>query len=190
MNIEIILGCMYSGKSTELLRRVNRWKAIGKKILLINNLSDTRTNNSVKTHSNIYQDACKIDRFLDSDDHEKICEYFCQYDVIGIDEGQFFSDLYDFLIILEKYVYQNSKNINIIISGLDGDWKREPIGDILKIIPLCDDVVKLKALDMISKDGSLGIFSKRINTDTNQISIGGDEKYVAVSRTNYLCKDD
>ena len=74
----------------------------------------------------------------------------------------------------------------IIISGLDGDYKREPIGEILKVIPLCDDVVKLKALDMIDKDGSEAIFSKRIVESDEQILVGAQESYIAVSRKNYL----
>ena len=173
--IEIILGCMFSGKSTELLRRINRWKAIGKKILLINHTNDIRTNDSIQTHNNQTQNAIKL-TYLNQID----TEYLNDFDVIGIDEAQFFPDLYNFVINTEKL------NKIIIISGLDGDWKREPIGEILRIIPLCDEVVKLHALDMKDKDGTLGIFSKRIIKNEEQILVGADECYLAVSRKNYL----
>ena len=63
--IEIILGCMFSGKSTELLRRCNRYKAIGKDILLINHINDTRTENKIKTHNNITQQAVKLNKLFD-----------------------------------------------------------------------------------------------------------------------------
>ena len=187
MKIEIILGCMYSGKSTELLRRVNRWKSIGKEVLLINHVNDTRTKNSVQTHSNLVQNALKKQKLLCTNKtHDGNIEYYSNFDVIGIDEGQFYPDLYEFVLKLEKYCLENKKNLTLIISGLDGDWERKPIGDILSIIPLCDEVVKLKALDMISNDGSEAIFSKRIVSSNEQILIGANESYKAVSRKNYL----
>ena len=52
--VEIILGSMFSGKSTELIRRINRFRAIGLKTLIINHLCDTRTDNFIKTHDSKY----------------------------------------------------------------------------------------------------------------------------------------
>ena len=77
-------------------------------------------------------------------------------------------------------------NKHIIIAGLDGDYNRKPFGDILQCIPLCDSVIKLNAMDMIDKDGTEAIFSKRIVADEQQISVGATDKYIAVSRKNYL----
>lgn len=52
--IDIIMGCMFSGKSTEIIRIINRYKALDKKILIINHSNDTRYKiNSISTHSNI-----------------------------------------------------------------------------------------------------------------------------------------
>ena len=112
--LEVILGCMFSGKSTELIRRTNRYKAIGKKILLINHKNDTRTDSSVKTHSNIKEDAIKTNKLLPLIDSSN----FKDSDVIGIDEAQFFDDLYEFVIEIEKF------NKTIIVAGLDGDFLR------------------------------------------------------------------
>ena len=53
-------------------------------------------------------------------------------------------------------------NKTVIISGLDGDSDRKPFGQILQCIPLCDSVVKLKSYDMINKDGTSAIFTKRL----------------------------
>ena len=108
--IEIILGCMFSGKSTELLRRCNRYSAIGKKVLLINSQNDTRTGNSIKTHQDVKQEAIKVQNLLpDVIDSEN----FKNSEVIGIDEAQFFEDLYEFVLKAEKY------GKTIIIAGLD-----------------------------------------------------------------------
>jgi thymidine kinase len=98
--------------------------------------------------------------------------------VIGIDEAQFFPDLYEFVVASEK------ENKKIIIAGLDGDFNRKPFGKILECIPLCDEIVKLTALD---KDGTPAIFTKRINdANQEQVCVGAANLYQAVSRKHYL----
>ena len=76
---------------------------------------------------------------------------------IIIDEAQFFTDLYEFV---KSAVEIHNKNVVVI--GLDGDSDRENFGQIHKLLPLCDDIVKLKALCSQCKDGTPGIFSKKI----------------------------
>ena len=173
--VDIILGCMFSGKSTELLRRTNTYKAIGKNILLINHTFDNRTELNVKTNSNQKEKALKSDKLLPI----LKTEDFKNADVVGIDEAQFFPDLLQFIKESEKF------NKIIIVVGLDGDYKREKIGQILDIIPYCDTVVKLAAMDMIDKDGSPGIFSKRIVENNEKILIGANDTYLAVSWKNF-----
>ena len=174
--IEVILGCMFSGKSTELIRRTDRYRAIGKSVLLINHKYDKRTDDSIQTHSKLKKTAMKVSNLCDVIESKE----FKQADVIGIDEAQFFPDLLSFVLSAEKH------NKIIIVAGLDGDYQRRPIGEILQVIPLCDEVVKLNAMDMIDKDGSPGIFSKRIVDGDNQVLVGANECYKAVSRKNYL----
>jgi thymidine kinase len=173
--IEIIIGPMFSGKSTELLRRTSRLEAIGKNVLYINHIYDTRTDDYIQTHSNTKKFAKKLHNLYDINDNE-----LNSADVLAIDEAQFFPDLYSYVL------YAEQKNKHIIIAGLDGDYNRKPFGDILQCIPLCDSVIKLNAMDMIDKDGTEAIFSKRIVADEQQISVGATDKYIAVSRKNYL----
>ena len=118
--IEIILGCMYSGKSTELLRRTNRYQAIGKNILLINHTNDIRTGDSVKTHRNETENALKITNLMDIFITPNQRTAVFKADVIGIDEAQFFGDLHEFVLAMEQY------GKTVIISGLDGDSDRRP----------------------------------------------------------------
>ena len=174
--IELILGPMYSGKSTELIRRTSRYKAIGKNILIINSILDTRTDNSVKTHSNNKKKTIKTTKLLDIinlDDYKNS-------EVIGVDEGQFFDDLLDFVKIVE----QTDKIL--IIAGLDGDYKREPFGDILRCIPLCDDLIKLSAMCMYKNNGTPSSFTKRIVNSDNQTLIGAKNTYITVCREGYF----
>ncbi len=178
--IEIILGCMFSGKSTELLRRCNRYHAIGKPVTLINHRLDSRTDNSIKTHDGVKNVAIKLTNLMDFIHNKEYRETLYTSAVVGIDEAQFFNDLVEFVIAIEKL------NKIVIIAGLDGDSERKPFGKILECIPLCDSVIKLTALDMVKQDGTPGVFTKRISKTKDQVLIGKEDSYLAVSRASYL----
>jgi len=179
--IEIIIGCMFSGKSTELIRRCNRYGAIGKKQLIINHTLDVRAmHNTLKTHDGVTSQALMLTNLMDLVNNKQYRDVLYSTEIIGIDEGQFFDDIVEFV----KYIEPLHKTV--IIAGLDGDSDRNPFGHILECIPLCDEVIKLTALDMVSSDGSKGIFTKRIGEKNNVIAVGGKESYLAVSRENYL----
>jgi N-acetylneuraminate synthase len=75
---------------------------------------------------------------------------------------------------------------HVIIGGLDGDYQRNPIGELLELIPYADKYQKLCALCKYCNDGTKAIFSKRIMNNQNQILIGGSELYVSVCRFHYL----
>ena len=178
--VEIILGCMFSGKSTELLRRCNRYRAIGKNIILINHVVDTRTDSSIKTHDGTKNEAIKLTNLMSLIEDKQYRNILYESSVIGIDEAQFFDDLVEFVLAIERL------NKIVIIAGLDGDSNRQPFGQILQCIPLCDTVVKLTAMDMVKKDGSAAIFTKRVNQDKQTVLVGAEESYQAVSRESFL----
>ena len=107
--------------------------------------------------------------------------HFESADTIFIDEAQFFADLYEFV---KSAVETHNKNVVVI--GLDGDSDRENFGQIYKLIPLCDDIIKLKALCSVCKDGTPGIFSKKLINSSSKIDVGSNGKYIAVCRKCYL----
>jgi thymidine kinase len=99
-------------------------------------------------------------------------------DVILINEGQFFNNLYD-------VVYDMLRNKKTIyICGLDGDFERKKFGEILDLIPICDNISKLTSLCSICKNGTPGIFSMRITKEKQQTVIGS-ENYLPVCRNCY-----
>jgi len=106
-----------------------------------------------------------------------------QSDVILINEGQFFGDLY--ITVLDML----SKNKKVYVCGLDGDFERQKIGQILDLVPYCDKVTKLTSLCSICRDGTPGIFSLRLTDDTSQILIGVDN-YIPVCRKCYEIKQN
>jgi thymidine kinase len=99
-------------------------------------------------------------------------------DVILINEGQFFPDLFDFVNILLK------EGKKVYVCGLDGDFERKKFGTILDLIPLCDKVHKLSSLCSQCKDGTPGIFSMRLTNEKEQ-TVVGSENYIPVCRKCY-----
>jgi thymidine kinase len=99
-------------------------------------------------------------------------------DVILINEGQFFPDLYD---VVTDMLNAGKK---IYISGLDGDFERKKFGYMLDLIPLCDKVTKLTSLCSLCKDGTPGIFSLRLTQEKQQMIVGVDN-YIPVCRKCY-----
>jgi thymidine kinase len=168
--LELIIGNMFSGKSTELIRRINRKKSINKKSIIINYIQDNRySSNSISTHDLVKVNCVKVEKLLDLPEN-----LLKEYDSIFIDEGQFFQDLYTFVT---KFIDKH-----IVISGLDGDFLQKPFGQILSLIPLCDTVDKLCAYCKICNNGTLAPFTKKITKEIVQIDIGGSDKYIPVCR--------
>jgi thymidine kinase len=97
-----------------------------------------------------------------------------------VNEGQFFHDIVEFTT--EMVEEQHKK---VYICGLDGDFKREKIGKLLDLVPLCDKVTKLRALCGKCKDGTHAPFSFRNTSSTEQVLIGSDDIYVPLCRKCY-----
>jgi len=177
--LELIIGNMFSGKSTELIRRINREKSIGKKIVVINYFGDNRySDDSIVTHDNVSIKSYKLKNLYDFPTH-----LIDNTDSFFIDEGQFFEDLYGFVSeLVDKY------NKHVIVAGLDGDYRRMKFGFILDLIPICDSVTKLKAYCKICNDGTYGPFTKKITQVESSplIDIGTHDKYIPVCRNHYF----
>lgn len=171
--LEIILGPMFSGKTTELMRISNRYKHSNIKCCIINHsLDDDRYNDNMNMVShNKYKVPCIYTKTLT----EKMLEML-EHDIILINEGQFFEDLFDVVINLinkhKKVVY---------VCGLDGDYQQKKFGKILDLIPHSDNVRKLKGICFNCKIKE-SIFTHRISNEKQQIVVGVD---------NYssLCRD-
>lgn len=177
-SLELFIGPMFSGKSTELIKNVRLYKIINKKVLVIKPQIDNRyDNNRIVSHAGEKED-CITTSDLKNIELETILEH----DIIVIDEGQFFKSLKECCLLwVEKY------NKHVIVGGLDGDFQRNPMGEILDLIPYADTYEKYCALCKFCNDGTKAIFSKRIiNSNENQILIGGAETYVSVCRKHYL----
>jgi len=177
MSLSLIIGPMFSGKSTELIRKIRLAKTINKKVLVVKPLLDKRyIENKIVSHS-FESEICETVEKL-----EEIDTLIENYDLIVIDEGQFFPDLKVYTL---KWVENNNKEV--IIGGLDGDFLRKPIGQILELIPYADHCKKINSLCKVCNDGKAGIYTYRIDKNSeNQIEIGGIESYMPLCRKHYL----
>jgi thymidine kinase len=177
--LELIIGNMFSGKSTELIRRINKERSISKKIVVINFSGDNRySSNSVATHDNTKTSCLKLSKLS-----EITPNMINMYESFFIDEGQFFTDLYT---VVKDLVDNHNKHV--VVSGLDADSNRQPFGDLIKLIPICDSVDKLTAYCNKCNNGVIAPFTKRINTNTTQpvVDIGGSDKYIPVCRKHFF----
>jgi len=176
MSLEIIIGPMFSGKSTELIRKIRLAKIIDKKVIVIKPIIDIRyKNNKIVSHSFESEECESIHQLAEMD--EKINSY----DLIVVDEGQFFSDLKQYVL---KWVEINNKDV--IVGGLDGGHKRNKIGEILDLIPYSDSCTKIKSLCKKCNNGTPGIFTFRMNANEEQVQIGGAESYMPLCRKHYI----
>ena len=184
-SLELIIGPMFAGKSCELFRKIRILKVLNKKYIVIKPTIDTRNNSNIIVSHNFDKENCIALKNLDDILYIMSDTDFSAIDTIFIDEGQFFTDLKDTVLnLVEKY------NKNVIISGLDGDSKRNHFGQIIDLIPLADKYEKFTAMCLKCKDGTPGIFSHCINTMEDQVLIGAGEHYISVCRKHYILLND
>ncbi|XP_054281708.1 thymidine kinase, cytosolic-like isoform X3 [Macrosteles quadrilineatus] len=167
--IQIIFGPMFSGKTTELIRRLKRYRFADYRCMLVRYANDNRySTKDVSTHEGHRLPAISAVKLADVNVDTS------HFDVIGIDEGQFFPDTVEFC---ERMA--NAGKI-VVVAALDGTYQRERFGSILDLVPLAENVVKLTAVCMSCFNDAA--FTKRIGSETQVEIIGGVERYMAVCR--------
>lgn len=167
--IQLIIGPMFSGKTTELLRRLQRASIAGKKVVFLRPKIDTRetiTHDEVKSLGSIPQ------LFLSD-----LSEFDVNsYEYIGVDEGQFFNNL--------AFHVNNWANLDrhVIVAGLDATSELTPFEEILQLIPYAEEVTKLNAV--CTKCGSdFGAFTKFVGGEKkDKVLVGGKGMYEARCR--------
>jgi thymidine kinase len=178
--LKIVTGCMFSGKTTYIIHECKKWQSIGKHVLMINYALDIRYGDQDKiiSHDKYSIDCMMIDRFT-----PKLSKKIEDYDVILINEGQFFPNLR----MNVQHWCDELKKI-VVVSGLDGDFMRGKFGEIVELISDCDDHIKLKAYCSMCKDGTDAVFTWKIKDRSDDcivvVDIGTD-KYVPLCRKHY-----
>ncbi len=176
--LTLIIGCMFAQKTTELLRRVRRYRSIGYKVMVVNFKHDTRYGEGcIASHDIDKVPALTVERLADVPE-----DALGDHKVLVIDEGQFYPDL------LERVAAWADRftDLHIVVSGLDGDAERRPFGQMLQLVPHAEEVMRLSAYCSRCADGTLAHFSKKIaGSSDGQVEIGAADKYIPVCRRHF-----
>lgn len=171
-SLNLIIGPMYSGKSTELLRRKEECLKNNnlELVISVNHTFDNRYgSNKIITHDNKSSPCMQLTKI---EQLSKLCD-LSKIKYLFIDEGQFFENLYDdILYLIKKY------NIHITIAGLDSDYNMKPFenSNMLNLIPYCKKITKLNSKCVNCNKNAETTY--RLNNNSNsQIIVGSSDLY-------------
>ena len=174
--IEVICGSMFSGKTEELIRRINIAKLAKFKTIVFKPSIDSRNKgNYITSHDNNKLKATSVI------DENEILNKAKKYHIIGIDEAQFFSVS---LVDICNNLANSGKRI--IVAGLDMDFNVKPFGPMPNLMATAEFVSKLHAI--CAKSGKMANYTRRKSKDKKHIKIGDDNEYEAVSRICFFNK--
>jgi len=172
--IDLIIGPMGSGKTTELLRRIELYAVARKNVVLIKPRLDTRMGVHIGTHGFQTATAIVLEKLSDAC-HNHVIE---ACDVVGIDEGQFFPDLASG----SEELAQSGKKV--IIAGLSGTSERNGFSPIMEIIAKCDSITMLTAVCVIC--GRAASFTAHQGTMKGTVKIGDIGEYMPMCRYCFM----
>ncbi len=178
--VEVITGCMFSGKSEELIRRLRRAQIARQKIQVFKPSIDTRYSKiDVVSHN-----GKKIEGIPVKSSDEILEKLEQDVDVVGIDEAQFFDDK-----VVKVANLLADRGIRVIVAGLDMDFRGEPFGPMPFLMAIADDVQKLHAICTVCGEDATRtqrlINGKPADYDDPVIMIGAREKYEARCRKHH-----
>ena len=177
-SLQLFIGCMYAGKTTKLIETYNDVldEDNDHSVIILTHSSENRYSiDELSTHDKTKIACLKYDSISSFVENEP--SSIESSDLILIDEGQFFDDLTNVVILVEKF------HKHVCVFGLDGDFKRNKFGKILDLIPFCDSVEKLRAN---CKCGDPAIFSNRTIKNDSQILVGSTDVYEPLCRKCYI----
>lgn len=178
-DLTLITGCMWAGKTTELLRHINRYKVAGLTVLLIKPSKDTRSGHYIATHPNpegqrVFSDAIEIKQFSEIE-----IDLIRPVHVIGIDEGNFFGQ--DIVGFCDHWANHGKK---VIVSALNATAKCDHFGSFHLLYPLMDYHIHLTAICMMCKKNNASRTFKKTGSNA-ELEVGGAELYDALCRHCY-----
>ncbi len=172
--IEVICGSMFSGKTEELIRRLNRAKIAQQKVEIFKPAIDTRYDEEdVVSH-----DATAV-KSTPVENAEQILFYSEYFEVVGIDEAQFFGE--ELVPVCNELANQGKR---VIVAGLDMDYTGKPFGPIPLLMATAEYVTKVHAICI--KCGNLAHYSHRKAADDNLVLLGETDSYEPLCRKCFL----
>lgn len=181
MSITTIIGPMFSGKTTEFIRLIKRKQISGKNCLIIKNSIDVRydngenNNNHITTHDGQRYQNCDIIYQKTLKDEILINTISNKYNVVGIEEGFFFTGLSYFCNELAN------RGIDVIVATIDSSFKQELFKEVGDLIAISENVIKLNAICMRCGEDNASFTIRTIESD-ELILVGANDIYQSVCR--------
>jgi len=171
--LHVICGPMFSGKTKSLIRVIDEYKAIGKKVFVFKpKIDDRYAEDEIVSHDKDSTKAFNISLPVE------IFNYHLNADVIAIDEIQFFDES-----ILEVCNKLSQEGKTVIAAGLDLDYKAQPFGVMPKILAMADEIIKLNSICTFCSEPAR--FTHRISEEEGTVVLGEKDKYVPLCRSCY-----
>lgn len=168
--IEVICGCMFSGKTEELIRRLNRSLIAKQKVEIFKPSVDTRFHiENVVSHNENSIKSTPVENAY------KIISHYSNYDVVGIDEAQFFNES-----IVDVSVKLANDGCRVIVAGLDMDFAGKPFGCMPQLMAVAEFVTKVHAICAVC--GNLASYSFRLSNSKEKVVLGEKDIYQARCR--------
>jgi thymidine kinase len=168
--IEVITGCMFSGKTEELIRRLRRAQIAKQKVKIFKPRIDARySENSIVSHNEQSLPSILID------DIKEVIKHSDDAQVIGIDEAQFFDD--DMVDICNSLASQGKR---VLVAGLDQDYTGKPFEPIPQLLAIAEYITKQHAICVVC--GNPADKTQRKTTEAERVLVGAAEKYEARCR--------
>ena len=172
--LEVICGSMFSGKTEELIRRLNRAKLAQQKLEIFKPAIDTRYHDSnVVSHDENEIRSTPVQFAND------ILLLSGECDVVGIDEAQFFDET-----LIEVCQQLAAQGKRVIVAGLDMDFEGNPFGPVPSLLAMAEFVTKVHAICM--QCGALASYSYRLTENKNQVMLGEKAEYEARCRACFV----
>ena len=171
--IEVICGSMFSGKTEELIRRLNRAKIAHQRIQIFKPKKDNRYDETaVVSHNENAIASLPVEKSVD------IFQHIDDVNVVGVDEAQFFDS--DLVVVCQKLAI---KGIRVIVAGLDMDFRGQPFGTIPNLLAVAEYITKVHAI--CPHCGSLATHSFRLTSEKETVVLGEKDKYEPRCRICY-----
>lgn len=170
--LEVICGCMFAGKTEELIRRINRIQYAKKSIVVFKPVIDDRYDKTqVVSHSNQRVDSIPIR------DSSEVLNYIDQLPyAVAFDEAQFFDE--GLIEVIDRLA---NSGVRVIVAGLDQDFRGEPFGIMPALMARSEYITKLQGICMVC--GAPATRTQRIinghpaDYDDQTILVSASEKY-------------
>jgi len=169
--IEVICGSMFSGKTEELIRRMNRAIIARQKVEIFKPTIDTRYHRTEVVSHNENSIRSTPVQFAND-----ILLLAADSDVVGIDEAQFFDKE---IIVVARTLANHGKRV--IIAGLDMDFTGDPFGPMPSLMSIAEFITKVHAICV--NCGGVASYSHRLVDSSNKVVLGESETYEALCRS-------